>query len=429
MRSSAYRRYITALLLLIYVANQLDRGVFNILMEPIKRQFMLSDGQLGFLAGPAIVVLYSLLGIPVARLADRRSRVAIMSVAIALWSLITVCTAMANDFVELAVARVGVGIGEAGFSAIAISVIGDYQNDENRARAISNFMLAIPISYLLSDLVGGWINQLYGWRIVFLLAGLPGIGLSILMRTTVREPDRRPNPAGVEASRVALREVLSTIWRRRSVRHLVIAQGLANVSVNAIGWVYVFFIRQHNMSTGELGSWLAVADSVGPFAGIWLSGFLSARLAVRRPDVNARLMAYAELLAAPLALLMLWCPQKQLALAFYLLLNIPIYYFLGPTQAVVQELVGSNMRATAASCVILIQLLAGGVIGTQVVGLVSDFLVPFTGSAAAALRWSMAAGSLITLWAAVHFLVSAKYIQRENALPAKGSPTHFPRTL
>jgi MFS family permease len=413
--SNTYRRYLLSLLLLAYVFNQLDRGVFGILMEPLKRQFSLTDTQLGFASGPALVVLYSCLGIPVARWADRGTRVRIMSAAILLWSVTTVLTALVQGFSQLALARVGVGIGEAGFTAIALSVIGDYESDGNRARSISNFMLAIPISGLLSDLVGGWVNQLWGWRSVFVVAGFPGIALAFLMRTTVREPPRRPIVGSTESNRPSFGVVLSTLWARRSLRHLLVAQALANVVINAIGWVSVFFIRRHGMTTGELGSWLAVADGLGPFSGIWLSGFLAGRLGGRDPSVNARLMAYAAIAVAPLVLLMLWCPWKPFSLLLYLLLNVPMFYWLGPIQALVQDLVGPSMRATMAAVFILVQLLAGGVIGMQIVGLLSDTLTPLAGSATDALRYSMAVAAIITLWAAVHFWWAGKFTRQDLA--------------
>lgn len=415
MYSNSYRHYVTALLLVVYVFNQMDRRVFNLLMEPIKQQFSLTDTQLGLVAGPALVLLYSCLGVPVARWADRSRRVTIMSVAIATWSVVATLTAAVIQFWQLVLVRIGVGVGEAGFSAVAISVIGDYESDRNRARAVSNFMLAVPIASLLSNLLSGWVSQLYGWRWVFVVAGVPGVFLAALMRLTVREPARRLTADPRELSRPPWRLVLSTLWKRRSLRHLVIAQGLANTVVNVIGWISVFFIRQHHMTTGELGSWLALTDGLGPFAGIWLSGVLAAKLGAKSAGTSARLMAYASVLIAPLALFVLWCPFKHAALLGYLLLNIPLYFFVGPTLALVQDLVAANMRATMASLVILIQMLAGGLIGVQVVGILSDTLTAVTGNAATALRWSMAIGSMITLWAAIHFWRAARYVPRDLA--------------
>jgi predicted MFS family arabinose efflux permease len=414
-----YAHYIVGLLLITYIFNQLDRSVFSILMEPIRRSFSLTDTQLGFVSGPALALLYACLGVPVARWADRSRRVTIMAAATALWSAVAMLTAAVGSFWQLALVRAGVGVGEAGFSAVAVSVIGDYKSDEDRARAISNFMLAIPMANVVSNLMGGWVNQLYGWRAVFVVAGLPGLLLALLMWATVREPPRRRN-AGAGLHQPSLRIVLMTLWQRRSLRHLAIAQGLANIVINAMSWVSVFFIRRHHMSTGELGSWFVFTDGVGGFVGIWLSGLMVAYFGAKDPRMRTRLMAYASGCVAPLALFVLWCPVKPVALLGCFLLNIPMLFYLGPTAALVQDLVGANMRATMASVFFLIQLLAGGVIGTQLVGILSDDLKPFATDSTAALRWSMTLVSMVTLWAAFHFWRAARSLKQDLADTASG---------
>lgn len=415
VHSKLYRRYVTTLLLLVYVLNQLDRRVFDILMEPIKREFSLTDTQLAFLQGPALVLLYSFLGIPVARWADSGRRVRIMTVAITLWSAIAALTATVHQFWKLALVRVGVGVGEAGFSAVAVSVISDYESDTDRARALSIFMLAYPLAGLISNLLGGWINQLYGWRPVFVIAGLPGILLALLMATTVREPSRRLASDSVGLNRPPLRVVLTTLWQRRGLRHLAIAQGLSNVVVNSMGWVSVLFIRQHHMATGELGSWLALTDGVGGCVSIWLSGFLVARYAVKDARTKTSLLAFASLLVTPLALLVLWHPSKNTALVAYLLLNLPMLFYMAPTTVLVQDLAGPTMRATMAAIFFLIQMLLGGVLASQLVGTLSDMFTSLTGDSTLGLRWSMTLGSLVTLWAAVHFWLAGRFVCEDLA--------------
>src|SRR5262249_7833455 len=161
-----YKRYVTLILLVVYVFNQTDRAIFGFLMEPMKRDLHLTDSQLGFLAGPALFLFYALLGVPVARMADGSHRVNIMSIAMGLWSAIVMLTAAAGKFWHLALTRIGVGVGEAGFSAIAIAVIADYHSAAERARALSIFMLALPFGAVVSSLTAGWINEAYGWRAV-----------------------------------------------------------------------------------------------------------------------------------------------------------------------------------------------------------------------------------------------------------------------
>jgi MFS family permease len=404
MYSQPYKFYVTVALLVAYVFNQADRAVFGFLMEPIKREFGLTDTQLGFLSGPAFVLLYTVLGIPVARWADRSHRVNIMSAAIAIWSVIAASTAVASSFGQLAFARIGVGIGEAGFAAIAISVIGDYHSNDERTRAISRLMLGIPIAAVLSNLTAGWISEEFGWRAVFVAAGLPGALIAVVVKLTITEPQRRlavlASPA---TSRPSLRLVVTKLWERRTLRHLAIAQALANVVLCATSWFSAFFIRNHHMSLAELGTWFAVVAAVGGFGGIWLSGQLTGRYGARDPRFKVRFMTAASALSIPMVVFVLWCPVKEWALVGLLLAQIPLCFFLGPTYALVQDLTEASMRATMASLFILLQVMLGGVIGTQLVGVFSDAFTPLAGNDALGLRWGIALMSLVGLWAAAHF--------------------------
>jgi MFS family permease len=414
--SKPYRRYVTTLLLLVYVFNQLDRRVFDIVMEPIRLAFSLTDTQLAFLEGPALVLLYSLLGVPVARWADWAPRIRIMVAAITLWSVVTALTAAVHERWALALVRVGVGIGEAGFSAVAIAVISDYESDESRGRALATFMLASPIAAMISNLMGGWINQFYGWRPVFLIAGLPGIPLALLMGTTVRDPSRRRAPQAQEFGRPSLRAVLLALWRCRSLRHLAIAQGLSNVVWNSMGWVSVFFIRQYHTATGEIGSWLAFADGVVGCASIWLSGLIVAHFAAGDGRAKTHLLALASILTTPFALFVLWYPSKEAALVAYLLLNLPMLFFNAPTVALVQDLVGTHMRATMAAICFLIQMLFGAVIANQLIGVFSDIFASVSGNVSLGLRWSMTIGTLAALWAAVHYWWAGRFVRDDLAV-------------
>jgi MFS family permease len=426
MHSRLYRQYVTMLLLLVYVFNHLDRRVFDILMEPIKQAFSLTDTELAFLGGPALVVLYSLLGVPVARWADRGRRVRIMAAAIALWSAVAALTATAHDFWGLALARIGVGIGEAGFSAVAISVISDYEDDSGRPRALSRFMLASPIAALLSNLMGGWVNELYGWRPVFLIAGLPGLLLAVLMGVTVREPARRLASAVESRERPSLRSVFRILWQRRSLRHLALAQGLSNVALNSMGWLGVLFIRRYHLSTGELGSWLALSDGVIGCASIWLSGYLIARFASHDARLKTLLLAGASLLVAPLALFVIWFPSMHLALVGYLLLNFPMLFYSAPTAALVQELVGANIRATVAAIFFLIQMLVGAFVANQLIGALSDLISSTTADSTLGLRISMTLGVLFTLGAALHFWWAGRFVREDLASLRERSETRRP---
>jgi MFS family permease len=418
VNSPGYRRYVTSLLLVIYVCNQTDRALFSFLMEPIKHDLGLSDSQLGFVAGPALSLLYTVLGIPIARWGDKSHRVNIMSAAIVVWSCVVVSFAAIGKYWHLVLAQVGVGIGEAGFTAIAISVISDYYSAaSDRTRAISLFMLGIPIAGVVSSLAAGWINQAYGWRAVFLAAGLPGIFLALLMKSTVAEPPRYRLLSATSASpdRPPLRAVFATLWQQRTLRHLAIGQCLANIVICCTNWLPLFFIRDHGMATGELGTWFAVIAGVGGGAGIWLSGYMTSRFGAADERIKVRLMALATALIAPTLAIVIWNPSKELALLILIPCQALMFFFLAPTMSLVQALSAPSTRATMASVFIFIQVLAGGVIGIQLPGILSDLLTPIVGNAGLALRWSMSATSLLAFWAAFHFWMSARTIRRDLA--------------
>jgi MFS family permease len=423
MFSSGYKRYVTVVLLAAYVFNRADAAMFGFLMEPIKQEFGLSDGQLGFLAGPAMVLFYAALGIPVARLADRSSRVNIMSIAIAFWSCIVALSSAVTSFWHFALARVGVGVGEAGFSAVAQSLITDYHRPTERTRALSIFMLGIPLGKVVSSLVAGWINQLYGWRMVFLVAGLPGIALALLMKGTIKEPPRPSldHARATSAVQVPLRAVFARFWRQRSLRHLALGTALGNVvCFSLLAWTPAFFLRNHAMNSGELGTWLAVVSGVGGSLGVWLGGYLTSRLQDWR--VRLRLIALVTALLAPVGVAALWISPKEIALMILMITYLFMFFFFGPAFSLVQELAGATMRATMASVFILLQTLAGGVVGVQVLGVLSDALAALASNNGEALRWSMTCTCLLALWAAVHFVKAGRSIL-EDVTPQPVMPS------
>jgi MFS family permease len=418
MYSNNYKRYVTVLLLLVYIFNQVDRAIFGIVMEAIKREFALSDTQLGFVGGFALFFFYALLGIPVARWADRSHRVNIMSAAIALWSGVVTISAAVTSFWQFALARVGVGIGEAGFSAVAQSVLTDYHPNSSaeRTRALSIFMLALPLGPAVSNLMGGWINEGYGWRAAFLAAGAPGLLLALMMKLTVREPPRTLSgrQADAPAVRPPLSAVFATLWRRRSLRHLTVGMTLLTlITGGVLGWQAPFFIRSHGMSTGELGTWLAINAGVGGSIGVWLSGNLSRRFRMDDERRQAQFLAAISVLAWPLLLALFLSPLKTSALLLSFAATLLVNFFFAPSFSLVQALSTPSMRATVVAVVILSQTLVAGALGLQFIGIVSDALTGRFGEDA--LRWSLVALTPAALWAGLHFWLAARSIKQDLA--------------
>ncbi|MEZ5557797.1 MAG: MFS transporter [Pseudomonadales bacterium] len=254
--TSGYTRYVLGVLVAVYIFNFIDRQILAILAQSIKEDLALSDTQIGALSGIAFGIFYATLGIPIARLADRRSRVNVISVCLAIWSAMTALSGLAQNYWQLLIARIGVGIGEAGGSPPSHSLIADYFTPDARATALGVYALGIPVGILFGNLAGGWINEFFGWRNAFLVVGIPGVLLALTMKLTVREPPRgysegrRP-----DTTEVPFREVIRTMWGFRSFRQLAFgAATQAFVGYGSIAWLPSFLIRAHDMSSGQVGA-------------------------------------------------------------------------------------------------------------------------------------------------------------------------------
>lgn len=423
--SDSYKRYVLASLLLISILNFVDRQVLAILMEPIKKDLGVSDTQLGFLSGIAFAIFYTTCGIPIARLADRRNRVTIIAIALALWSAMTALCGLAGNFVQLVLARIGVGVGEAGCSPPSQSVISDYFGREQRGRAMAVFMLGVPLGVMAGYLVGGWINELYGWRAAFLMLGLPGVALAVVFRLTVREPTRggTDGVAVTEQPQIAIKQVLASLWQLRSFRYLVAASTTsAFVSYGVGQWLPSFLIRSFGMNTGELGTWMALTTGIGGAIGMYLGGQLADRFGQADPRVQVQASAIAMGLAVPFTLGVVLWPAKLPALILMIPPTILTYLNFGPTYALVQSLVDVRMRATAAAVMLMIVNLIGLGLGPQIVGILSDSLRPSFGEAS--LRYALASGIFVYFLSAFFFWQAGRTLKNDLRLgSAEPSPT------
>ena len=255
-----YRSYALSLFLLVYIVNFIDRQIFSILIEPIRAEISLSDTQLGLLGGIAFAIFYTFAGIPIARWADVGVRKNIVSLAIVIWSVMTVFTSTAKNFGMLLIARIGVGIGEAGCSPPIHSLIADFYPERKRATALSIYSLGIPIGGALGTLIGGWVGEYFGWRMAFLVVGFPGILLALIFFLTVKEPPRGySEPGGIpqKKEKVPLRATLKFMWELRSFRHMSFAGALhAFVGYGVALFLPSFFMRVHGFGLAETSTYL-----------------------------------------------------------------------------------------------------------------------------------------------------------------------------
>jgi MFS family permease len=420
-----YRSYVLAVLCLGYVANVMDRAVLGVLLEPIKHEFHTSDTLLGLLGGPAFAFFYATLGVPIAALADRTSRRNVLAACVSLWSMMTALCGMATSFATLLAARVGTAVGEAGGTPPSHSLISDYFPLSKRATALSLYALGVPIGGMLGSFLGGWGNEFYGWRMAFLLVGLPGIPVALLVRLTVREPPRgfsdNVAPSVAKAGAPKVSEALSYLWQRASFRHMSLAAALHSVVWYA-GSTFnsPFFVRAHGMTTGEAGSWMALLLAVGGLGTI-LGGYFADWLSVRTGDRRWYMWVpgYATLLMVPFQFSSYMPASLWIAIPSFSLMMILGSMFFGPSFAMSQGLATVRMRAVATSLVLFVQTLIGLGVGPLLVGFISDHLAPSVGRDS--LRYGLVIVGLVNLWAAVHYFRGARTLREDLALAASHS--------
>ncbi len=410
--NSARVQYTTLVLLLVAVCNLVDRQILAILIEPIKRDLQLSDTSMGVLTGFAFVAFYTLASVPIARLADRANRRTIIAVALAFWSVMTAVSSLASSFAQLALARIGVGIGESATAPASQSMLSDLYPPALRAIALSWFATASPIGIMIAFIVGGWLNDTVGWRMTLVCAGAPGVVLALVVWLTVREPERGASEErAADTTHYGFIVTLRHLLRSRAFVWLALGAGLSMFAVMGIMvWSSSFLVRVHEMPTATAGLWLGVATGLGGMAGGLASGWLASRLS--RNDVSwlLRLPALASVLAAPFMALFLLLPP-QAGLPAYYLAAVCCAAVLGPVTAAVQGIAKIRMRATAAALLILTFNFIGTGLGPVAVGVVSDLLAPALGQAS--IRAGMWLAVAATLAGGACLYSGARYLRAD----------------
>lgn len=413
--SPAYTRYALGLLVVVYVFNFIDRSILSILLESIKEEFQVSDTYLGFLSGIAFAALYTIVGIPIARWSDQGSRTSIIALAVFIWSGMTALTGLAQNFTHLVIARIGVGIGEAGCSPPAHSLISDYFPPNRRATALATYALGIPIGGGIGFLAGGWLNEMFDWRTAFVVVGLPGVVLALIVKLTLKEPPRGgfevPTEAGAQTKSV--KEVLAFMNSLKSFRHLAIAAALhAFYGYGASAFIATFFLRSHQMETGELGTWLAAISCSAGVAGTFLGGYVGDRLGVRDVRWYMWIPALATTVYIPFAFLVYLWPDPHVALLLYLPGSVLGGMYLGPTFAMTQTLVAPNMRAMASAILLFVMNIIGLGLGPQAVGILSDLLHPSLGTES--MRYALLSTIVVfASWSVLHYALASRTLRQD----------------
>jgi len=414
-----YANYVLGALTLCYVLNTMDRSqILAASLQAIKKEFAASDFQMGVLTGIPFALFYAFMGIPIAALADRSNRRNVLAVAVATWSAMTAVFGLSVNYAMLFAARVGTAVGEAGGSPPSHSLISDYFPKSRRGTAFSIFALGVPLGTFAGATLGGWGNQTLGWRMTFILAGVPGLVIALILWLTVKEPPRGLSDgvsrAAAERAPVPhMFDVLRALWQKRSFRHLTLAAALHSVVWYASGaFNNAFLQRSHQMSVAEAGYWIGVLSLIAGF-GTFFGGFAADRLSVRFGDRRWYMWVpgIATLLCVPFQFLAYLSPDRVMVLPSFVGLMFMAAVFFGPSFTMTQALATLRMRSVATSLLLFIQTLIGNGLGPSVTGLISDRLAPSFQQNS--LRYALVVIGVVNVWAAVHYLLGSHTLRQD----------------
>lgn len=392
-----YHYYVLFMLALTYAFSFMDRQIVSILLGDLKAEFDLNDTQLGLLSGLAFAMFYTTLAIPIARYADRHNRINIISLAVFVWSLVTALCAAATNFVQLFFCRVGVGVGEAGGVTPSHSVISDYFNEHERPLAISLFSLGAAIGAMAGMGMGGLVAQEYGWRMAFLVAGLPGLALALAVKLTVKEPIRgQMDNTHEEEEKEPFWQTLNSLARNLTYRNVIIAHTLVTFPGYAIAtWLPQVMLRSYDVSQAEVGSVIGLSYGLGIAGGLLVGGVLATHYSKRDKRWQLRIPVYGLIGSLPIFWFAINAGSFYLAAALF---GIALFLFNmqhGPSLAVVQSSVKQSQRATAASLIFFTSNVFSLGLGPVVVGWISDMLMPNYGDAS--LGWALGVAILVSV--------------------------------
>jgi len=397
----------------------MDRTILAILLDDISKEFSLSNTQLGLLSGGAFIVVYAVFGFPIAKLSARGNRRNIIGITTGIWSILTLSVAGVQSFWQLMIARFGVGVGETGAVVPAHSLISDMFAPERRTSAMASYVVGANLGVLLAFLIGGIAGQFWGWRVAFLLAGIPGVILSLVFLFTVKEPVRTNAAEPIEGS-LFLR-TLSVIWSDRGLRHVLIGVSLASILTHAgLSWNATYLIRAHGLSLVQTGVFLALSAGILGSVVTWGSGQLADRWGAKNPQFRLFAVVLAILIGKPFSAAFALLEQTVPAM---LCLLVPIALasvFWGPTFAFLHGRVSSQMRPMATAIFMFAFSVVGVGIGPTLVGILSDTVFANLGDRSLGL--SIMSVQLIGVWSAFHYWVAMKTIPK-NAKQANLKPT------
>ena len=411
--STTYKIYILLLLLVVYISNYADRMILSVLMPYIKAEFQVSDAALGFLAGTAFAVFYATLGVPIAIWADRGNRKTIIAVSVTIWSAMTAVCGFAANYWQFALARVGVGVGEAGGSPPSHAIISDLFGPKTRATALGIFALGVPFGLFVGLYGGALVAAEYGWRMAFFVLGLPGLILALLVMFTIREPKRGASDGITHAGEApSLMTTVRHMLSQKSLVHVFIGATLTTlVGYAGVQWWPTFVMRSHGLSMTDLSLFLALVFGVAGGLGTFLGGYIADQFSKRDMKWMPRIVTIATVVGLPFGFAIYLTESSWVVFA---LIGVPAALgsvYLPPTYAMTQGLVEVRMRTVASALLLFVINLIGMGLGPLMAGLISDALTPTYGKDS--LKYALLILTLFNVWAAVHYWIAGRYFEAD----------------
>lgn len=422
--TAPYRRYLILLLLCGLMVTNLERQLMALAMQPIKDELGLSDSQLGLLTGIAFALFFSLLGFPIARIADRGNRVRLIAITTAICSVAVTLCGTARSFSQLLLIRIGVAFGETGFAPAANSLIADSFARQDQPKALSRYMLGGPLSYLIGSAVGGWLIQSLGWRTTFVIAGCPGLVVATVVWLTLRDQrkaglkwadgQREHVNTRLSARQPSLKAFFRTVWSSRTFRQLTYGYTvLSFVDCGRTQWTPTFFIRSFGVDITSLGILSALIFGLSSVCGMLLGGYVCARYAAGQERLQLRAMALVYATVAILSVVVSLSHSAVVAFAFTGLAIVLGSATTAPSFSIVQSLVPDNMRAQATALLLLLANLVGLGLGPLVAGALSDGMRALFGTES--LRYSLLIFSPGYIWCGWHSWLAGRTVPTELA--------------
>jgi len=414
--SAIVRWYVLLVMCLVYAVSIADRYVISTVLEPIRLELHLTDSGVAFLTGVSLSLFYVSFGIPISLLADRTNRRNIIAISLIAWSAMTVLCGRAASYWQLLLPRIGVGVGEAGGTPAATSIIADYFPPLRRPMALTIFALGAPVGAWIGADLAGRIADEFGWRRVFLALGIPGVLFGAFVYFTVREPKRGQLDATSQGRTPSIEETVKFLWSQRSAVHLMIGSAITALwGWGLTWWTPAFLMRNYGITAGQAGSITGPIHLVAGIGATAFTGWLLGRPIMHDPRRIVWLMGGLIAFATVPSIIIFWTHSLPLAKAMFWIFIPSIYFYIGPCYGILNNLAPSRMRAQFCAATLLVANIGNLIIAPQLIGFLSDLFAPGHIANAASLRWALLCLAPTGFWSAFHYLWCSRTIIRDQA--------------